>query len=232
VFIDWSQNADFKTTVGVYSLRAKADRPYVSMPVTWDELKRGARKRDPESLCWDPAAALTRLQDAGDLFAPILSIRQELPVRERHGEPRRGHRPRSVRGEWRRSRQGSQRRFVIERAGARFDLWLESDDAVKHFNVPSFPVSRSTMATAGDDAALSYLDAVSKPWDVGTYHIIEGRVGSPRGFDVFLSGRRLKRRFRFENGGSTWRVSPVDGSRGRREMSMRAVRATAARRRR
>jgi hypothetical protein len=93
-------------------------------------------------------------------------------------------------------------------------------------------VSRSTIATARHDAALGFLDAVSKPWDIGTYHIIEGRVGSPRGFDVFLSGRRIKRRFRFENGGSTWRVNPVDGSRGRREISTRAVRATAARRHR
>src|SRR4051812_47076249 len=39
VFIDWSQNADHKTTVGVYSLRAKRPRPYVSMPVSWEELR-------------------------------------------------------------------------------------------------------------------------------------------------------------------------------------------------
>src|SRR5207302_8928254 len=38
VFIEWSQNSDFKTTVSVYSSRAKSDRPYVSVPVTWDEL--------------------------------------------------------------------------------------------------------------------------------------------------------------------------------------------------
>ena len=46
VFIDWSQNSDFKTTVSVYSLRAKREEPYVSMPVTWDELRRAARRRD------------------------------------------------------------------------------------------------------------------------------------------------------------------------------------------
>ena len=39
VFIDWSQNSDFKTTVGAYSLRAKGDEPYVSAPVTWEELE-------------------------------------------------------------------------------------------------------------------------------------------------------------------------------------------------
>ncbi len=51
VFIDWSQNSEHKTTVSVYSLRAKHDRPYVSMPVTWEELDRRARKKGhPTSL--------------------------------------------------------------------------------------------------------------------------------------------------------------------------------------
>jgi bifunctional non-homologous end joining protein LigD len=231
VFIDWSQNADFKTTVGVYSLRAKADRPYASMPVTWDELEKAARKLEPRSLCWDPQAALARVQDVGDLFAPILSLRQQLPIQTAaRPAPRGDERADSGNSDWRRSRQGSQRRFVVHRVGTRFDLLLETDDTVKRFNVRAFPVSRSTMATAGRDAALSDLGAVTEPWDVGTYQIVEGRVGSSRGFDLFLSGRRIKRRFRFENGGSKWRVSPVDGSRGRRQVSTRAVRATAARR--
>ena len=38
VFIDWSQNSDFKTTVCVYSMRAKAAAPSISMPVKWSEL--------------------------------------------------------------------------------------------------------------------------------------------------------------------------------------------------
>ena len=50
VFIDWSQNADHKTTVAVYSLRAKRARPYVSMPVRWQELTRALRKSDPKLL--------------------------------------------------------------------------------------------------------------------------------------------------------------------------------------
>ena len=75
VFIDWSQNSDFKTTVGVYSLRAKRDRPYVSMPVTWDEL----RAKDPARLDFDPDAAIARLTKLGDLFAPVLSLKQKLP---------------------------------------------------------------------------------------------------------------------------------------------------------
>src|SRR6185312_14899516 len=45
IFIDWSQNSDFKTTVGVYSLRAKNDQPFVSMPVSWDELEKVLKTR-------------------------------------------------------------------------------------------------------------------------------------------------------------------------------------------
>jgi bifunctional non-homologous end joining protein LigD len=75
VFIDWSQNSDFKTTVGVYSLRAKRDSPFVSMPVDWDELR--AKKAD--SLFFSPDAALKRLEKSGDLFAPVLKKKQKLP---------------------------------------------------------------------------------------------------------------------------------------------------------
>jgi bifunctional non-homologous end joining protein LigD len=78
VFIDWSQNADFKTTVGVYSLRAKHDRPFVSVPIAWDELQTAVRKRDKDSLYFEPDPALKRLARTGDLFAPVLSIKQSL----------------------------------------------------------------------------------------------------------------------------------------------------------
>lgn len=58
VFIDWSQNSDFKTTVGVYSLRAKQPQPFVSLPVTWDALKRSMKKQNRDDLFFSPAAAL------------------------------------------------------------------------------------------------------------------------------------------------------------------------------
>jgi bifunctional non-homologous end joining protein LigD len=75
VFIDWSQNSDFKTTVSVYSLRAKRDSPFVSMPVTWDEL----RAKKAETLFFSADAALKRLEKSGDLFAPVLKKKQKLP---------------------------------------------------------------------------------------------------------------------------------------------------------
>lgn len=80
VFIDWSQNSDFKTTVAVYSLRAKGERPFVSLPVTWEELDEIARTRNADLLCIDPDAAIARLEKVGDLFEPLLRLKQKLPV--------------------------------------------------------------------------------------------------------------------------------------------------------
>jgi bifunctional non-homologous end joining protein LigD len=79
IFIDWSQNSDFKTTVGVYSLRAKRERPFVSLPVTWDELDEIVRNNEPDRFCLEPENALRRLDKVGDLFAPMLTLRQKLP---------------------------------------------------------------------------------------------------------------------------------------------------------
>jgi len=78
VFIDWSQNSDFKTTVAVYSLRARRAEPYVSMPVEWDELRRALRHESTAALQFAPDAALKRLAETGDLFAPVLDKRQSL----------------------------------------------------------------------------------------------------------------------------------------------------------
>jgi bifunctional non-homologous end joining protein LigD len=79
VFIDWSQNSDFKTTVCVYSLRAKHERPYASLPVTWEELQRARKSGDSAPLYFEPAAALKRVEKTGDLFSPVLRLKQKLP---------------------------------------------------------------------------------------------------------------------------------------------------------
>src|SRR5262249_52806943 len=79
VLIDWSQNSDRKTTGAVYSLRAKRDQPFVSFPVRWDELERAIATKKAESLYFDPDTALRRLADVGDLFRPVLSLKQRLP---------------------------------------------------------------------------------------------------------------------------------------------------------
>ena len=79
VFIDWSQNSDFKTTVGVYSLRAKNEQPFVSTPVSWDELSRLRDDGDVAALRFTPDAVIKRAESDGDLFAPLLTLKQRLP---------------------------------------------------------------------------------------------------------------------------------------------------------
>jgi bifunctional non-homologous end joining protein LigD len=78
VFVDWSQNDEHKTTVTVYSLRAK-DRPTVSTPVSWEEVERALQKRDPKELEFDSDQVLDRVEKIGDLFEPALKLRQRLP---------------------------------------------------------------------------------------------------------------------------------------------------------
>src|SRR4030095_13813559 len=80
VFIDWSQNTDYKTTVSVYSLRAKTYRPYVSLPVDWSELSEALKNKDPDALFFTPAEALARVQKVGDLFKPVLTQVQRFPA--------------------------------------------------------------------------------------------------------------------------------------------------------
>jgi bifunctional non-homologous end joining protein LigD len=78
VFVDWSQNDDHKTTVCVYSLRAK-QRPTVSTPVTWKEVEQCWTKKDPNLLVFDSAQVLERVKRMGDIFEPVLTLKQKLP---------------------------------------------------------------------------------------------------------------------------------------------------------
>jgi bifunctional non-homologous end joining protein LigD len=78
VFIDWSQNDDHKTTVCVYSLRAK-DQPTVSTPVTWEELEALQKKKDRKRLVFTSEDTLARVEKHGDIFAPVLTLKQKLP---------------------------------------------------------------------------------------------------------------------------------------------------------
>jgi bifunctional non-homologous end joining protein LigD len=78
VLVDWSQNDDHKTTVSVYSLRAK-DSPTVSTPVTWEEVEETVRKGTATHLSFVSKDVLKRVEKMGDLFAPVLSLKQKLP---------------------------------------------------------------------------------------------------------------------------------------------------------
>jgi bifunctional non-homologous end joining protein LigD len=78
VFIDWSQNDDHKTTVCVYSLRAM-ERPTVSTPLKWSEVQSAIKKRVAGELVFDSDEVLQRIEKTGDLFEPVLTLKQKLP---------------------------------------------------------------------------------------------------------------------------------------------------------
>jgi bifunctional non-homologous end joining protein LigD len=78
VFVDWSQNHRSKTTIAVYSLRAR-ERPTASTPVSWSEVETAAESGDGSGLVFEADAVLNRIKRHGDLFAPVLELEQELP---------------------------------------------------------------------------------------------------------------------------------------------------------
>jgi len=78
VLIDWSQNDQYKTTVNVYSLRARA-RPTVSTPVSWAEVEKCFKSGDPSTLVFDSEQVLARVAKLGDLFEPVIKKKQKLP---------------------------------------------------------------------------------------------------------------------------------------------------------
>lgn len=78
VLIDWSQNVPSKTTASVYSVRAR-ERPTASTPVEWEELEAAVEAKDAAALDFTVDELRARVAAKGDLYAPLLTQRQELP---------------------------------------------------------------------------------------------------------------------------------------------------------
>jgi bifunctional non-homologous end joining protein LigD len=78
VLVDWSQNDEHKTTVSVYSLRAR-ERPTVSTPVKWEEVELALKKKDASLLVFEAKKVLERVEKMGDLFEPVRQLKQKLP---------------------------------------------------------------------------------------------------------------------------------------------------------
>jgi hypothetical protein len=81
VFVDWSQNDQHKTTISVYSLRAR-EHPTVSTPVTWEEVEEALKKKDAGRLVFEANDVLARVEKMGDLFEPVRNLKQKLPQLE------------------------------------------------------------------------------------------------------------------------------------------------------
>jgi bifunctional non-homologous end joining protein LigD len=78
IFVDWSQNDEHKTTICVYSLRAK-EEPTVSTPVTWEEVANCLKKKKADLLRFRCDKTLSRVEKMGDLFEPVENLKQKLP---------------------------------------------------------------------------------------------------------------------------------------------------------
>src|SRR5438445_8843147 len=78
VFVDWSQNDEHKTTICVYSLRAR-EEPTVSTPVAWNEVENCLKKKNADLLRFRSDQVLARVEKRGDLFEPVEELKQKLP---------------------------------------------------------------------------------------------------------------------------------------------------------
>jgi len=84
IFVDWSQNDEHKTTIAVYSLRAR-EHPTASTPLKWEEVERTMKKKDASLLVFEAGQVIARVEKMGDLFEPVLELKQKLPDLKKTG---------------------------------------------------------------------------------------------------------------------------------------------------
>ncbi|HZP17111.1 MAG TPA: non-homologous end-joining DNA ligase [Terriglobales bacterium] len=205
VFIDWSQNAEYKTTVCVYSLRAKRRHPYVSAPVTWEELKWALDSRQASALYFSAEALLRRVEKVGDLFAPVLTMGQELPdefvdeaaqrkVQSPTSGPASGRLLYMPTG----SSQGGRRQFLLWRKTIKSPAGLELNlhDRILCFDLPQGLPKRQGQTLPAYSCVKQPSGGMQEnrnalAQDTGVFELIEGDPA--KGYlDLYFSGQQLQ----------------------------------------
>jgi DNA ligase D-like protein (predicted polymerase) len=227
VFVDWSQNADYKTTVSAYSLRAKRRHPYISMPLSWQELDEAISLNESSRLYFLPNEALDRMRSLGDLFAPMLTVNQHLPEAfeslggarrparhnknsaERSGISKLLHMPST-------GSQGGRRRFVLSRAANDVtQLRLELHDAEKvwkiHGDLPTLGghAVEAEEVRVGSRRSSLLSSTVTDTDRVGVWELIEGSVARDY-LDLFLTTKTFAGKWMLQSDSSStrrWRIS-------------------------
>ncbi|HEX3582138.1 MAG TPA: non-homologous end-joining DNA ligase [Thermoanaerobaculia bacterium] len=228
VFIDWSQNADYKTTVSVYSLRANRERPYASMPLTWKEVEKHA------PLEFTPDAALRRIAKKGDLFAPVLKLKQKLPrgfsvapaiLPAKRDTPARLPAPHRTTSLPKEKSQSGRRLFVVVKTDQAGDeLWLDVRGKFQRWILrPDREGGRQLIALFAGEFPVQkeyYAGKVPPEWrkrvkleDAGAYELIEGSYERRR-LDLWftgkvLSGEWILEKINPEETHRSWRLSPI-----------------------
>ena len=182
VFIDWSQNADFKTMVAVYSYRATTR--HVSMPVRWEELET------PRKLTWDASEAIARVRKLGDLW-PVWTAAAKPPLSKAAALP-----PQSKKLPKPKSQSG--RRLFVKQNN---ELWLEMGGKF-HRWIP----------TEGErDIDPRYYKGELPVEDTGAYEVIEGSLKRGR-LRLWFSGKKMKGEWLLAKIDNKWTISPRRGS--------------------
>lgn len=215
VFIDWSQNADYKTTVGVYSLRAKRRHPYISMPVTREDLQRAVSSKDEAQLYFSPERALSVLASTGDIFAPVLDLKQRLPEAFAQQQPptRVSFRPAAAKAADllhmpSASSQGARRVFsLIKDADAgELRLRLHVHGRLRTWALPDglpMQIGKPARAIERDD---SRNDVPGNGEQTGSFELIEGNAAKGC-LDLFLVADKLKGEWMLRRvEGETWAI--------------------------
>ena len=161
VFIDYSQNADYKTTVSVYSLRATGR---VSMPVTWREVERG------NGLEFGPEEAIARLRKMGDLWKPLSTPN----VGRASARPRPAAAGRYT--ELPKPRSQSGRRLYIRNEN---ELWLEMGGSFRCFG----------HGQEREIDPKFYRGEIPDGWEAGGYELMNGSFARGR-MELWLEGQR------------------------------------------